>query len=1085
MRLISLKLSVPVFVSELFYQLKNEKHSQLSCRFSLDGDWVWVIYMRQCFAWSARDENVAMCYTLSLPRCGLSYNADLVYILPPAAVQGDLSSDAENSPGCVCISPEGAICYWELASQSSKFTEAFIDAKHDVFQALNWIPETRACVVATASGSFYILKFPDNILNKAAAPVLLTKSTDNMLSGVVRRFSSFFVFTNESNETYKRSGATDSLGNGTCEFLGLTSHSLHSWTVNGNDLHFGLKWMMKINGDNLIGPHSNLLIQGENLVNLNGQLANETALIKIDVQDMAVYGQQLAVLSHARLLESGIKKVVISIFSTNSVQSASLSRIIVHDSNFVNEWPTRLLCSKYLSRGVMLSEHCVWNLENVDLWKRLNETVIGGGELGDRLVLFVASTGFHMLEFGREHQNMRYNTTENMIRRLTIANERQLEKMARDSQLFPRFHASFLYFLGRRYEKCEDLIKKAIQKDSKEKDLLDLQYSMCRLILDTDQFVVCLNDSFEPAFSLPSVLKAKGKALEHFADFLDWNVVHRTIPGRATAMCLVISSLGLVESALVLNENNSNEASERMCTRAMHSIISESEDDSMADTFIKDQFFQRITNMRHFISALVAVEEHQLQHSLTLDSDEIEVLCCNSRLLLVSVRTNKKGIKFQPFLFVDHHQAVSEAMLSKQHEALDTYPAPDLFLKNFYSKMVASNDRDIRIPLQYHFRLCQSFVQGQDTGDRLKNDLIAIAELVLSDQQRTRRYLKNNGLLEQAAKIVWDTPESSAHEMLLALYNMGKTKEAIDMAEKHRAFNMLAELCNRDGDIALLHRMEKKYHNDGFGDAIMMHCDQNEEFGLLTEYALRNGHFELKPKREWLIGWYVHWRNEDYIECARWLINLAYREEDYQKRRQTVVNLAKLVLKLNTDDSDTAELKKRIEALDYLEVCQKELFEQMKNTEMELDLERALSAPEIVLKLANCCGNTDPASFARVFIVISTMIKYDLLEETDHAIVMAWFSVVKLTTWPKDKTFSEDVLFKMRNSLISNVLQMLITREPMVDMNKLFKNVDALLSFPEFVNWACENEIWETTNQYLISMRDEMCYRKVDEQEVS
>ncbi|OUC39791.1 hypothetical protein D917_00821 [Trichinella nativa] len=257
MRLISLKLSVPVFVSELFYQLKNEKHSQLSCRFSLDGDWVWVIYMRQCFAWSARDENVAMCYTLSLPRCGLSYNADLVYILPPAAVQGDLSSDAENSPGCVCISPEGAICYWELASQSSKFTEAFIDAKHDVFQALNWIP-------------------------KAAAPVLLTKSTDNMLSGVVRRFSSFF--------TYKRSGATDSLGNGTCEFLGLTSHSLHSWTVNGNDLHFGLKWMMKINGDNLIGPHSNLLIQGENLVNLNGQLANETALIKIDVQDMAVYG---------------------------------------------------------------------------------------------------------------------------------------------------------------------------------------------------------------------------------------------------------------------------------------------------------------------------------------------------------------------------------------------------------------------------------------------------------------------------------------------------------------------------------------------------------------------------------------------------------------------------------------------------------------------------------------------------------------------------------------------------------------------------------------------------------------------------
>ncbi|KRZ96314.1 hypothetical protein T08_2961 [Trichinella sp. T8] len=332
------------------------------------------------------------------------------------------------------------------------------------------------------------------------------------------------------------------------------------------------------------------------------------------------------------------------------------------------------------------------------------------------------------------------------------------------------------------YEKCEDLIKKAIQKDSKEKDLLDLQYSMCRLILDTDQFVVCLNDSFEPAFSLPSVLKAKGKALEHFADFLDWN-----IPGRATAMCLVISSLGLVESALVLNENNSNE-------------------------------------------------------------------------------TNKKGIKFQPFLFVDHHQAVSEAMLSKQHEALDTYPAPDLFLKNFYSKMVASNDRDIRIPLQYHFRLCQSFVQGQDTGDRLKNDLIAIAELVLSDQQRTRRYLKNNGLLEQAAKIVWDTPESSAHEMLLALYNMGKTKEAIDMAEKHRAFNMLAELCNRDGDIALLHRMEKKYHNDGFGDAIMMHCEQNEEFGILTEYALRNGHFELKPKREWLIGWYVHWRNEDYIE---------------------------------------------------------------------------------------------------------------------------------------------------------------------------------------------------------------------------
>ncbi|KRY66107.1 Nuclear pore complex protein [Trichinella pseudospiralis] len=1065
MRLISLKLSVPVFVN---------KHSQLSCRFSLDGDWVWVIYMRQCFTWSAREENVAVCYTLSLPRCGLSYNADLVYMLPPAAVQGDLSSDAEKSPSCICISPEGAICYWELASQSSKFTEAFIDTKHDVCQALNWIPETRSCVVATASGSFYILKFPENILNKTAAPVLLTKSTNNVLSGVVRRVSSFFTFTNEYNETYKRSWATDSKGDGVCEFLGLTSHSLHSWTINGNDLHFSLKWMIKINGDNLIGPHSNLLMQGENLVSLNGQLANEAALIKIDVQDMAIYGKQLAILSHARLVESEIKKIVISIFSMNSEQSASLSRIIVHDSHFVNELPTRLLCSKYLCRGVMLSEHCVWNLENVDLWRSFNEAVIGGGELGDRLVLLVASTGFHMLEFGREQQNMRYNTTENMIRRLTIANERQLEKMARDSQLFPRFHASFLYFLGRRYEKCEDLMKKAIQNDSREKDLLDLQYSMCRLILDTDQFVVCLNDSFEPAFSLPSVLQAKGKALEHFADFLDWNIVHRTIPRRATAMCLVMSSLGLVESALVLNENNTNEASERMCTSAFHSIISESDEDStMTDTFIKDQFFQRITNMRHFINALVTVEEHQLQHSLTLDVDEIELLCCNSRLLLT----------------------VSEAMLSKQHEALDAYPAPDLFLKNFYSKMVASNDKDIQTPLQYHFRLCQQFVQEQedDPSDRLKNELVAIAELVLSDQQRTRRYLKKNGLLEQAAKIVWDTPESTAHEMLLALYCMGKTKEAIELAEKYRVFNMLAELCNRKGDMFLLHGLEKKYHKDGFGDAITKHCQQNQDFDILTEYALRNENFDIKPKREWLIGWYVHWRNKDYTECARWLINLAFREEDYQKRRQvplnynfvvTVVSLAKLVLHLNTDNSDTAELKKRIEALDYLEVCQKELFEQMKNNEMEINLEKALSAPEIVLKLANCCGNADPASFARVFIVISTMIKHDLLEETDHAIVMAWFSVVKLTTWPKDKTFSEDVLFKMRNSLISNVLQMLITREPMVDMNKLFKNVDALLSFPEFLNWACENEIWETTNQYLTSMRDEMSYRKVDEPEV-
>ncbi|XP_003376843.1 conserved hypothetical protein [Trichinella spiralis] len=259
------------YIVKTIKALSCEKHSQLSCRFSLDGDWVWVIYMRQCFAWSARDENVAMCYTLSLPRCGLSYNADLVYMLPPAAVQGDLSSDAENSPGCICISPEGAICYWELASQSSKFAEAFIDAKHD---------ETRACVVATASGSFYILKFPDNILNVQSG-CTCTASQEHR-QHVIRRCPSFF--------TYKRSWATDSLGNGTCEFLGLTSHSLHSWTVNGNDLHFALKWMMKINGDNLIGPHSNLLIQGENLVSLNGQLANETALIKIDVQDMAVYG---------------------------------------------------------------------------------------------------------------------------------------------------------------------------------------------------------------------------------------------------------------------------------------------------------------------------------------------------------------------------------------------------------------------------------------------------------------------------------------------------------------------------------------------------------------------------------------------------------------------------------------------------------------------------------------------------------------------------------------------------------------------------------------------------------------------------
>lgn len=112
--------------------------TECSVTLSKDG-WAWFVCGRQLVIWKYPKSTVATgsttpsrkslsvspkSYELTLPPSDLAHKSDLVAVF---------SSDPDNVPSCIAVSPEGTVRYWDSIAHENFFVE--INADLQVIQS--------------------------------------------------------------------------------------------------------------------------------------------------------------------------------------------------------------------------------------------------------------------------------------------------------------------------------------------------------------------------------------------------------------------------------------------------------------------------------------------------------------------------------------------------------------------------------------------------------------------------------------------------------------------------------------------------------------------------------------------------------------------------------------------------------------------------------------------------------------------------------------------------------------------------------------------------------------------------------------
>ncbi|CDW55591.1 Nuclear pore complex protein Nup133 [Trichuris trichiura] len=1014
MRLDPVGLEVPVHVAECLANCEKQKsYSAISCRFFNNGDWISFVCNRMTYFWNLREAEVN-CYSLPLPQSGLIYHADLLLVLRP--INAEYS---HNIPGCIVISPEGVVRYWVKASQPSSYIEATIDVKNEVCKSLALLPETRCCLLATSSGSAYLLPFPDESSKRLPLPIALTSHSQGTIAEVARRFSSIFVPPTRQ-EDYVSTVFPGIVPTNGQLILTVLSSSLRCWKV-FPDLKYTFLWSYDLKYENAFKIFDSFLTE-----QLGDQWVSNTVVqkraVSVKVLDACSSGGAVAVLSEVHPIGHVAIFHVVSLFQCFERGPPESPQILFHMQGQPELSPIRLCSADWLPSGIAYSSK-VLQCSIIDTTHPeciVNDVIIGTGKfiqeerstplsyfsvgiIDNRIAVYLAKRGLTLLTFENDSE-FKHLTRDCMIKRLGIRSEAENETLLVSARPFDRFHVAFLYFLNHNHENYQTALDGLAQLVVTRKQLVKLAYRMCGLILDTDEFVGTFSTGLDSDMPISAQLESKGKALEIFSEFLNGFAWRFKATNLHTYKLLVDACLALLEAAVILCSNEWQEIISEIIEMTMRSLLEMKSDTSSYRRQITDIFLQEVSNMRFFLRGFVCAE-----------SDMLEEFKNGERLLIWLTSTeliNKLVVPFQTTLIGRAKEVLSE----------------DQSLWEMRASVLTQYVNDLLQPQVQHALLgiqemasCASKEKRADLSEALSPLLHRTIKSFLEVLKLAEELALSDPASDDLRSFQLEN-DSTVKDLLFQLLDVDMKDLCVQLAEKYDVFPVLAKICAQTSDIELFNRLLHGDKSQDFLDSVNDLCSRETTFGILHEYAIKHGRQKPEMQRCWHTDWLYYWVRQEYALCLRALLVAAENETESLERQRVALSQAQLVRRLITKPDE--ELDRRLKAAQFLVGCQVFLGNvQRSASETQEHSEKPLTPQGVVQKYMEIADDDD-SFYSEALYTALRMVELGIFRETEQVIMDAWAKLVIATEWPTGADPAVSAM-AMRGTLFARTLQAL------------------------------------------------------------
>ncbi|KFD54075.1 hypothetical protein M513_05094 [Trichuris suis] len=1000
MRLDAVGLEVPVHVAECLASCDKQKnYSAISCRFFNDGDWISFVCNRMTYFWNLREAEVN-CYSLPLPQSGLAYHADLLLVLRP--VNAEYS---HNIPGCIVVSPEGIVRYWVKATQPTSYIEATIDVKSEVCKSLTLLPETRCCLLATSSGSAYLLPFPDESSKRLPLPIPLTTHSQGTIAEVARRFSSIFV-PPARQEDYVSTVFPEIVPTNDQLILTVLSSSLRCWKV-FPDLKYTFLWSYDLKYENALKIFDSFLEERLGNQWVSNPVVQKRA-VYVKVLDACSSGGAVAVLAEVHPFGHLPIFHVVSLFQCFESGPPESPQILFHMQDQPELSSARLCSAEWLPSGIVYSSKVVWNLYDASHAEFIaNDVIIGTGIIDNRIAVYLAKRGLTLLTF-EDDSDFKHLTRDCMIKRLGIRSEAENEALLVSARPFDRFHVAFLYFLNHNHENYQAALDGLAKLIVTRQQLVKLAYRMCGLILDTDEFVGTFSTGLDSDIPISTQLESKGKALEIFSEFLKGFAWRFKATNLHTYKLLVDACLALLEAAVTLCSDEWQEIVSEIIEVAMRSLLEMNFATSSYRRQLTDIFLQEVSNVRFFLRAFVCAESDMLEE---FKNDERLFIWLTSTELI-----NKLVAPFQTTLTV------------KAKDALNDDPS----LWEIRANLLTQYANDLLQPQVQHALLgvremasCASKAKRAELREALSPLLDRTIKSLLEVLKLAEDLILNDPASDDLRSFHLEN-DSTVKDLLFQLLDVGMKDLCVQLAEKYDVFPVLAKICAQTGDIELFNRLLQSDKSQDFLDSVNELCCRETTFGILHEYAVRHGKQRPEMQRCWHTDWLYYWVRQEYALCLRALLVVVENETESLERQRVALSQAQLVRHLITNPDE--ELDRRLKAAQFLVGCEVFLGNMQRNTSEAKEHGEKPLTPQAVVEKYMEIADDDDSFYSEALYTALRMVELGIFRDTEQVIMDAWAKLVVATEWP---TGADPVVsaMAMRGTLFARTLQTLIEKD--------------------------------------------------------
>uniref|UniRef100_A0A5S6QMY6 Nucleoporin_N domain-containing protein n=1 Tax=Trichuris muris TaxID=70415 RepID=A0A5S6QMY6_TRIMR len=1048
MRLDAVGLDVPVHVAEFLASCdKQRSYSAISCRFSNTGDWISFVCNRQAYFWNLREPEVN-CYCLPLPQSGLIYHADLLLILLPR------NADFVRSvPGCIVISPEGVVRYWAKATQPSSYIEASIDVKNEVCKSLTLLPESRCCVLATSSGSAYLLPFPDESSKRLPLPIALTCHSQGTIAEVARRFSSIFVPPTRQ-EVYVNTVFPElSVRDGRLLLLVL-SLSLRCWKV-FSDLKYTFLWSYELKHESAFQIFDPFLAE---------QLGNQwiscsppqKRVVSVKILDACLSGAAVAVLIEVRPFGNLPVFHVVSLFQCLESKPPEAPQLLFHVQGQPELASARLCGAELFPTGIMYTSKTVWNFYDSSRSElSTNDVIIGTGIIDNRIAVYLAKLGLTLVSF-EDDSDLKHLTRDCMIRRLGIRSEMENDALLYSERPFDRFHAAFLYFLNHDSTSYRVALNRMASLTAANKQIVKFAYRLCGLILDTDEFVGTFSTGLDSDIEISTQLESKAKALELLSEFLKgvaWSFKSANLP---TYRWLVKAYLALVEAAEVLCSSKLPEIVAEIVENAMRSLLKMNSDMCSYHKQIKEIFLQEVSDMRSFLGGFVRAESEILEDFPSQDRLLIWLKC--TELINALVSPFQTGLTAEAKNILIHDSTLWEMRSSLLTTYVDNLLRPQTEHAVLAMREMASCGSNAS-----RDELCAALTPLLDRTIRDLLELLTLAEQLAQDDPTGASDLHSFHNQNVVA----------VNGLLFKLLDVGMKDLCVQLAERYRVFPVLAKICAQTGDTQLFNHLIDGTQGNRFLEAVNEFCSGEATFGILHEYALKHAQVKPEMQHRWHADWLYYWCRREFALCLRSLLIVVENETESLQRQRVAISQATLVRQfvLNID----SKLENRLKAAQLLVNCQIFLGNVRRNVFVAQQHGEKPLTPHTIVEKYMEIAEDDESFYSEALYTMLRMVELGILCKTEEVVMDTWAKLLLATEWP---AWGDPVVTStaMRGTLFARTLQALIEKDCaktllqcLPDSTSRFENNE------RFRGGTLSPQIRRTIDEYLFAVRENLC----------